>query len=361
MSNPLALKLLDWYQHNNRSLPWREEPTPYRIWVSEVMLQQTRAETVIPYFERWMVRFPTLEALASASQQEVLSEWEGLGYYSRARNLHQAAQKVVEEFEGNLPRDIEQLKSLPGIGRYTAGAITSIAFGQDEPALDGNIRRVLARVFDVNLPARSPAGEKSLWELARAHIPPGQAGDFNQVLMDLGALICTPRRPRCTHCPIIESCKAFSLGIQEERPVTIKKQPVPHYDVSSAVIQQGGQVLIAQRPAHGLLGGMWEYPGGKIEPGENQEAALEREIREELGVEIQINSPFGVYQHAYTHFRVTLYAFLCSLNGDQPTPNYHTQLDWVEIESLEDYPMGKIDRQISAALLKSLEGFTCHS
>lgn len=347
----LADPLLNWYQEHARCLPWREHPTPYQVWISEVMLQQTRVETVIPYYERWMECFPTLSSLAHSSQQEVLAMWEGLGYYSRARNLHRAAQIVMYEHGGELPKKVGLLRNLPGIGRYTAGAIASIAFGLDEPVLDGNIRRVLTRVFDIRQPAGSKEGEERLWELASANLPQGQAGKFNQALMDLGALICTPRQPKCSNCPLNCFCEAFSLGVQTERPVKLPKESLPHYTVTSAIIQRDGQVLIAQRPADGLLGGMWEFPGGKVEPGEDLVSGLKREIREELDVDIEVDTAFGIYQHTYTHFRITLHAFLCNLNGNQPQTNYHTDLIWSNLPSLRNYPMGKVDRQISNSLI----------
>ena len=318
------------------------------------MLQQTRVETVIPYFERWMQRFPTVARLAEAPLQEVLAAWEGLGYYSRARNLYRAAGMVMAEYGGEIPQDVKALRRLPGIGRYTAGAIASIAFGQDEPALDGNIRRVLARVFDVAIPARSPEGERRLWELAAADLPPGRAGDYNQALMDLGATICTPHAPDCPSCPLNELCEARRLGIQEERPVLEEKAAMPHYTVTAAVITRAERILIAQRPLEGLLGGLWEFPGGKQEPGEQLEACLRREIWEELGVEISVGEPFGVYQHAYTHFRVTLHAFCCVLsNGGQPQPLHARDLRWVRRDELPEYPMGKIDRRIARRLLEA--------
>ena len=352
MTSSLAARLLHWYGENARQLPWRDHPDPYAIWVSEVMLQQTRVETVIPYFERWMARFPTLEALADASQQEVLSMWEGLGYYSRARNLHRAARIVIAEYAGQLPREAGLLRGLPGIGRYTAGAIASIAFGRDDPSLDGNIRRVLARVFDVREPARSKVGEKMLWELAAENLPPGQAGQYNQALMELGATLCTPRRPKCEQCPLVDICKAYALGVQAERPVKMPKPGIPHHIVTAAVIQRDGQVLIARRPPDGLLGGMWEFPGGKVQPGEDLRACLKREICEELAVEITIGMEMGVYQHAYTHFRVTLHAFQCGTNGWEPRKLYHTALAWADPDALVEYPMGKIDRQIANDLCK---------
>jgi A/G-specific adenine glycosylase len=348
MSTTLAEKLLHWYAGHARRLPWREHPQPYAVWVSEIMLQQTRVETVLPYYQRWMQRFPNVASLADAPLQEVLSVWEGLGYYSRARNLQRAAQIVVNQHDGELPRQASALRKLPGIGRYTAGAIASIAFGLDEPALDGNIRRVLARLFDVRQPARSPLGEQQLWQLAAGHLPPGRAGDYNQALMDLGALICTPRSPRCPECPLSEDCRARALGVQEGRPVVESKPASPHYTVTAAVIWQDSKVLIAQRPPQGLLGGLWEFPGGKLQPGENLASCLQREIHEELGAEITVGGSLGVYRHAYTHFRVTLHAFACSLtDGALPRPIEHTALAWVAPHDLTEFPMGKIDRQIA--------------
>lgn len=316
------------------------------------MLQQTRVETVIPYFEDWMERFPTIAALASASQQEVLAAWEGLGYYSRARNLQRAAQDVVANHGGQLPEKAEELRRLPGIGRYTAAAIASIAFGQDEPALDGNIRRVLARLFNVDIPARSPEGERTLWGLAEAHLPPGEAGAYNQALMDLGATICRPRDPLCERCPLKDDCRALALGIQELRPVKSPKSPVPHHTVTAAVLEREGAVLIARRPQEGLLGGMWEFPGGKLQDGEDLAACLQRELCEELGVEVTVGEQVGIYRHAYTHFRVTLYAFRCRLINGEPRAVEASEVRWVQLSELGEYPMGKIDRLIATDLVQ---------
>jgi A/G-specific adenine glycosylase len=345
--SPLATHLLNWYANHARSLPWRGRADPYAIWVSEIMLQQTRVETVIPYFQKWMGQFPDIRSLAAASQEQVLSAWEGLGYYSRARSLSRAAQIIVDEFGGRLPKEAHSLLRLPGIGPYTAGAIASIAFGADEPALDGNIRRVLARVFDVQEPARSPRGEQILWELAAANLPLGMAGEYNQAMMDLGATICTPRSPNCAGCPVSEICQAYTLGIQEQRPVRSARAVAPHYIVTAAVIQRNGCVLITRRPENGLLGGMWEFPGGKLQEGEDLTACLCREIQEELGVDVQVADLLGIYQHAYSHFRVTLHAFRCSLAQGEPRPIEASDLRWVAPADLQGFPMGKIDRQIA--------------
>ncbi len=343
--------ILNWYARQGRKLPWRGSLNPYSVWVSEIMLQQTRVETVIPYFERWMERFPSIAVLASASEQAVLAVWEGLGYYSRARNLHKAARIVMDEFGGELPDDLRALRRLPGIGRYTVGAIASMAFQQDVATLDANIRRVFARVFNVAQPADSAPGENILWKLAEAYLPRGRAGDYNQALMDLGATICLSKQPRCLLCPLTGMCRAYQLGIQEQRPVLKPKPDVPHYIVTAAVILREGQVLLAKRPSKGLLGGMWEFPGGKIEQDETLEQCLTREIREELDVMVQVGQPFGVYQHAYTHFRITLHAFFCRLIEGDPKPVEAAELAWVNPSDLQNYPMGKVDRQIAQRLI----------
>jgi A/G-specific adenine glycosylase len=303
-----------------------------------------------------MERFPNIEILANSPLQEVLAAWEGLGYYSRARNLHRAARMVVADHDGELPRDLSALRKLPGIGRYTAAAIASIAFGQDVATLDGNLRRVFARLFDVATPADTPAGEEILWSLAGENLPPGRAGDYNQALMDLGATVCLPKNPRCPRCPLADPCQARAAGTQEQRPVMKPKKEVPHYTVAAAVLQRDGKVLLAQRPAAGLLGGMWEFPGGKTEAGESLADCLRREIREELGAEIEVGEPFGVYRHAYTHFRITLHAFLCALINGEPAPLDAAALAWVVPGELGDYPMGKVDRQIAFRLAQFAGG-----
>lgn len=351
----ISQPLLEWYAIYARQLPWRDHPDPYAIWISEIMLQQTRVETVVDYFTIWMQAFPDIETLANSSEQDVLRLWEGLGYYSRARNIHKTARILQSEYDGRLPADLQTLQKLPGIGRYTAAAITSIAFGMDQAALDGNIRRILSRIFDISLPIRTPAAEKLFWQLAEQNLPAGQAGDYNQALMDLGATICLPGKPRCLLCPLQPHCLAFERGVQEQRPVIPEKKPVPHYIVTAAILQREQRFLLAQRPANGLLGGLWEFPGGKQEENETLPDSLQREIMEELGCEVSVGAHFGEYQHAYTHFRVTLHAFFCSLIKGEPQPIEASQLAWVPTERLSDYPMGKIDRKIAEQLQKNAD------
>ena len=340
----VTTRLLNWYRQHSRSLPWRGYSDPYAVWVSEIMLQQTRVETVIPYFKKWMEQFPTINKLAEATERDVLNTWEGLGYYSRARNLHKAAKSVVEQHGGELPRDLNELGNLPGIGRYTVGAIASIAFNMDEPALDGNLRRVYARLIDLSEPADSPAGEKILWDLAREHLPKGQAGDYNQALMDLGATICLPKNPRCASCPLLEFCMAHANGTQEERPVLKPKKKLPRYINAMGVIIEDGKVLLSRRPSKGLLGGLWEFPNARVDegPAEGLESVLEKEYR----LKVQRGKALGIVHHAYTHFRVTVHAYRSEL----VTMPENQNLKWVKLKELDDYPMGKVDRQIARML-----------
>lgn len=350
-------ELLAWFDVHRRDLPWRRDRTPYRVWVAEIMLQQTRVETVIPYYERWMRHFPDVQTLACASEQEVLKEWEGLGYYSRARALHRAAKQIEAEFHGELPRDTALLKALPGIGPYSAGAISSIAWGKASPALDGNIRRILTRCYDIAEPIHTLRTEKLLWQLAAQVLDQDRPGDFNEALMDLGSSVCLPAAPHCELCPIREDCLACARGTQNRRPVQTPALPIPHYEVTAAVIQdqQSRKFLLARRPANGLLGNLWEYPGGKQEPGETLEQCLAREIREELEVEISLDAPFGVYRHAYTHFKVTLHAYRCHILSGVPRPVASSALVWAAAGELSAYPMGKIDRRISENLVNSIK------
>ena len=251
-----------------------------------------------------------------------------------------------------LPDERKQLEELPGIGRYTAGAIASMAFGKDEAALDGNIRRVLARVFNVAVPARSPEGEKELWQLAEQNLPPGEAGNYNQAMMDLASAICLPKNPICERCPLQDHCQALALNVIADRPLLPKKAKTPHYSVTAAIIQDGEKVLITQRPPDGLLGNLWEFPGGKVEKNESLSEGLQREIMEELGCKIHVGLPFGEYKHAFTHFRITLTAFFCEIIEGKPAALAASDIRWVPVSQLSEFPMGKVDRKISENLLK---------
>lgn len=353
MSTSKADALLAWYHRSARRLPWRDHPDPYAVWVSEIMLQQTRVETAVPYFEAWMRRFPRVQDLAAAPAQDVLRAWEGLGYYRRAVHLHRAAQQLMSERRGHWPQTADEWRALPGIGSYTAAAIAALAFGQDEIALDGNLRRVLARWIDLELDARSAEGERRLLGAARAALPAGMAAAFNQALMDLGATICTPRAPACHACPVRAVCLARRRGTQEQRPVRRRRSKPPLRQVAAAVLRRNGRVLIARRPEGKLLGGLWEFPGGTREPGESLDACLRRELQEELGITVRVGESLGAFQHAYTHFRVTVTAFECELRRGTPQALEHTRLLWIAPGRLGSYPMGKVDRAIARRLQTS--------
>jgi len=343
-----AGRLLEWYAAHARVLLWRGHAAadPYAVLVSEFMLQQTRVETVIPYYERWMQRFPTVQALAAAPLDDVLKTWEGLGYYARARNLHKAAQQVMQTFDGVIPSTVEELRRLPGVGDYTAAAVASIAFNVDAAALDGNLRRVFARVIALPVDPRSPQGLAQLNDAANRLLPSGRAGDFNQALMDLSSAVCTPTKPNCPACPLTDFCQAYLQGLQNKIPLKVRKAPVPTLIVTAGVLRRGNTVLLSKRPADGLLGGLWEFPGGKQEPCESLPECLARELREELGIKVHVGAEVRVFKHAYTHFKVVLHAFECEIMESEPRPLASDGLAWVGVEQLGEYAMGKIDRMI---------------
>ncbi|MDH7485758.1 MAG: A/G-specific adenine glycosylase [Anaerolineae bacterium] len=347
----ITQRLLDWTAQSLPDFPWRRTKDPYAIWVAVVMLQQTQVATVLPYYDRFLARFPTLPDLAVAHLDDVLGIWAGLGYYARARHLLAAARLVLERHGGQLPADRQQLLALPGIGDYTAGAILSIAFGQAEPAVDGNARRVLCRLFAFDEDLRKAAAQRRLRELARRLLPPGQAGDFNQGLMHLGAVVCTPRQPDCAACPLDGLCEGQRQGRQEELPRRLSRRAVPHYQVTAAVIwNDDGRVLIAQRQAGDMLGGLWEFPGGRCEAGETLAECLQREVREELGLEIAVGEPVASVRHAYSHFRITLHAFHCRVLNGEPRALGCADVRWVLPGELPRFAFPVADQKIIAAL-----------
>jgi A/G-specific adenine glycosylase len=346
----LRRSLLAWYRWQGRDLPWRNTSDPYAIWVSEIMLQQTQVATVIPCYQRWLVALPTLLHLAAADQQQVLKLWQGLGYYARARNLHRAAGVIDREWGGEFPTAIQQVIQLPGIGRTTAGGILSAAFNQPHPILDGNVKRVLVRLIALAQPPKQ--AESMLWQLSQQVLDPEQPREFNQALMDLGATVCTPKNPSCPVCPWSSHCQAQHLNLQSHLPMRSASLPLPHKQIGVAVIwnQDRSRVLIDQRRQEGLLGGLWEFPGGKIEPGETVQDCIQREIREELGIEITVGDRLISLDHAYTHFKVTLMVHQCQHLAGQPQPLECEQVRWVTLAELDDFPFPKANERIIAAL-----------
>lgn len=343
----LNRRLLAWYRRNQRALPWRETCDPYRIWISEIMLQQTQVDMVIPYYHRFLKSFPSVSSLARAPQQKVLKAWENLGYYSRARNLHAAAKIISEKFNGRIPDTFEEIKTLPGIGQYTAGAILSIAYGQAYPAVDGNIRRILCRLFAIRKPVDDALEQKPLQTLAASLIPVKHPGDFNQALMDLGATICKPKNPDCSHCPVANLCQARIHDLQNVLPVMVKSPAIPHRQAAAAVIQNSkGMLLVVQRPSTGLLASLWKLPGGFIQKDENMEDSLRQSVKEELGISIRPGKHLASVNHTYTHFRVTLHAYECRLLKGIPKALGCQNLQWASPTDLKKLPMSKIDRMV---------------
>jgi A/G-specific adenine glycosylase len=313
------------------------------------MLQQTQVKTVIPYYTRWLSEFPSLAVLAAADLQKVLKVWQGLGYYSRARNLHQASQKIVEDFGGIFPQSLEDVIKLPGVGRTTAGGILSAAFNQRVPILDGNVKRVLARLMALQCPPEKALN--TLWLLSETLLDDENPRDFNQALMDLGATVCTPKNPMCLLCPWREYCYGYLLGLQGELPMGVESSPIPHKMIGVAVIwNEEGLVLIDKRKADGLLGGLWEFPGGKVEPGETVEACIKREIQEELGIEIEVRDRVITIDHAYAHFKVTLDVFNCGLIRGEPSAIECDEVRWVTLEEIEQFPFPKANEKIIDAI-----------
>ena len=349
----IAERLLAWYRQHKRDLPWRGG-TPYAVWVSEIMLQQTQVATVIPFFERFMARFPTVEALAAAPIEEVLKQWAGLGYYARARNRHRAAQIVVEQYGGRIPDTPEEIEQLPGIGRYTAGAILSIAYNIPRPLVDANVVRALSRVFGLRGDPKSSANAAALWSLAEQLVPPDAPGDFNQALMELGALICEPAEPKCEGCPLLADCVAGNSPDPSALPEIPPGRATISVTHSAALIRdESGRVLITQRPLHGLWGGLWEFPRVVCASGESPQEGAARAAREGAGVEVSVGPRIGKVKHGVTHHRITLYGFdarLCSSDA-VPSPLACAQVRWESLDSLENYAFSSPQALLRAALL----------
>ncbi len=330
-------------------MPWRDSPTPYSVWVSEIMLQQTQVETVRPYFERFMKKFPTVHALADAKESDVLKAWEGLGYYSRARNLHRAAQEVSRERNGIIPETFEALLRLPGIGRYSAGAIASIAFHQPVPAVDGNVLRVMARFRGIREEVRKPQVFRGIEAYLKARVPRDRPGDFNQALMELGALVCRPRDPACGICPLARVCVARRKNLASRLPVRAPVKSVPHRELVAAIVMRRGRVLICRRGTTGLLGGLWEFPGGRVARGESLQESVERLCEETAGIRVRCaGTMLGAVDHAYSHFKITLRAFRATGSaGRACAAKPYSELKWVAPGDLDAYAFHNASRKIA--------------
>jgi A/G-specific adenine glycosylase len=365
----LRRQLLTWWQAHGRKdpaqKPWMVKADgcwplldqaldPYRVLVAEVMLQQTQLQVVLPYWQRWMVAFPSLAALAAAEEHDVLLLWQGLGYYSRARRLLAGARQMQALSPSAWPQDLETWLALPGIGRSTAGSILSSAFNRPFAILDGNVKRVLARLIACERP---PSRElKRFWALSESLLDPARPRDFNQALMDLGATVCTPRNPRCEQCPWQFQCAAYAAGDPAAFPVTDTPRELPFQVIGVGVVRNAaGHILIDQRLNEGLLGGLWEFPGGKQEPGEPIETTIARELQEELAIEAEVAEELITLEHAYSHKRLRFVVHLCRWISGEPQPLASQQVRWVEPTELGDYPFPAANARIIAALLERLQ------
>lgn len=349
--------LLAWFAQNQRSLPWRANYTPYEVWISEVMLQQTQMERGVSYFNSWMRRFPDIAALAAASEEEVLRQWEGLGYYSRARHILTAARKIMTEHGGVFPSDLAAIRALPGVGPYTAGAVASIAFGEKLPCVDANVERVIARVFDVDSPVKQDPAAGVIHRWALRLVPEGRAREHNQAMMELGALVCR-KKPRCGICPLAQFCISLHLGITDQRPVPGKRATITPVLAVTGVLHYGGRVFVQKRPPSGVWGSLWEFPGGRVEAGESPEQAEVREFMEETGFTVRVTQSHGIIRHGYTTYRLTLHCFGLEFPGVQnaatpPQPPLlaaATEARWVTPQELGPLAMPAAHRKLADKL-----------
>ncbi|MGM0493153.1 MAG: A/G-specific adenine glycosylase [Armatimonadota bacterium] len=346
----IAGPLLNWFDAHRRDLPWRRTSDPYRIWISEVMLQQTQVDRVIAYYERFIATFPTVEALAEAQIEDVLRLWEGLGYYSRARNLHAAARIVVEQHAGDLPRSPKEIRLLPGIGEYTAGAVLSIAFGLPVHAVDANVVRVLARLSAIEGDVSKGEGRRRIADIAAEAVPDDRPGDFNQALMELGALICVPGRPGCLICPLTEICEARRLGRQADIPPPKSHAVKEQISAAGVVRDEAALVLIARRPPEGQWGGLWEFPNTRLDGAESPRDALRACLARSFGMDVAVRDEVASFTYGVMNRRVALTVFACEHTGGTPAVSEHDEVRWAAVTSLAQIAMPSPHRAIAEML-----------
>lgn len=331
--------LLRWFEAHSRNLPWRVSYTPYHIMLSEVMLQQTQMERGVTYFKKWIQRFPSISDVAESERDEILRYWQGLGYYSRARNLHLAAKIIVVDFNGEIPSSYDALLTLPGIGKYTASAIASIAFNADISVVDANVERIFSRLFDISTPLQATDTKKKIKRLADELLVEGRSRLFNQALMDLGGTVCTSKNPDCGVCPVSDHCKAYMGNFVNERPVKSQKIQQIHIEMATGILLHKEHIFIQQRNDDDIWGGLWEFPGGRLQEGETADSAVKREYCEETGYTVSIRRKITTVVHFHTKYKVTLHCFLCCLNQEMSLPNlsaaqnYH----WITEDELNNY------------------------
>jgi A/G-specific adenine glycosylase len=331
--------LRSWYRKNARHMPWRETRDPYCIWLSEVMLQQTQVKTVIPYYTRFVAAYPDIASLARADPQAVLKLWEGLGYYRRAHHLMEAARTIVRAWDGQVPARRETFRSLPGVGDYIANAVMSIAYNQPWAVVDGNVKRVLARLFGIAEPVNRPSAHACYQAVADRLLDRADPARHNQAVMELGALVCTPRRPACPACPLAELCRARGEGMVERYPTRDRKAAVPERALVAGVVLKRGKLLLLRRPDEGFLGGLWEFPGGRRRARETAAQACRRTIKDHTGLSVTVGEPIATVRHAYTHFKITLEVLACRWETGRVRLNGSAAFRWVAPGQLQAFPL----------------------
>lgn len=331
-------KLLTWFDKNQRKLPWRETENPYYIWISEVMLQQTQVVKVLEYYEKFIHQFPDVCSLAKASLQQVLKAWEGMGYYARARNLHKAAQVIVAEKKGLIPDQYDEFRSLPGAGEYITAAVLSQAFSTPYAVIDGNVKRVLARLFRIDTPVNASASKKIFRQYADLLLDSSKPGHFNQAMMELGATICRPKNPFCVDCPVSATCQAFTTNSQNEFPVNVQAKQIPVVRVAVGVIHKNSHILITQRKPDGLLGGLWEFPGGRLRENESSEQACTQRIKEKLNLNVAVSEFLTCVNHTYSHFKIVVDVFQCHLKSGKEKLDGPVDFRWIRIDEIDNFP-----------------------
>jgi A/G-specific adenine glycosylase len=342
--------LLRWYRRRRRALPWRESADPYRVWVSEIMLQQTQVETVVPYFLRFLARFPDLAALAGAPTGDVLKAWEGLGYYSRARNLQRAASLVLTRHQGLVPRTVEALRELPGIGPYTAAAIASICFGVREPVVDGNVLRVFTRFWAMDEDVRSPAVRGAIEARLRRAMRRVRPADFNQAIMELGALVCRPRSPSCGRCALRHACAARAAGTVDQYPVSRAARAVRRRHMAVGWVESGGRTLAVRRAEGQMLGGLWMFPSVDVSglPAGDVRSALRAAILDQTGCRVRVGLRLGSVSHAYSHFTLQADIYACRAEASGAGDPRRDDVRWVSRAERARLPCSVLERKIAA-------------
>jgi A/G-specific adenine glycosylase len=328
--------LISWFKAEQRDLPWRKDQDPYKVWVSEIMLQQTRVDTVIPYFNRFIEWFPTIEDLANANEDKVLKAWEGLGYYSRVRNLHSAVQEVNAKYEGKVPDTPKEISNLKGVGPYTAGAILSIAYGIPEPAVDGNVMRVLSRILSIWEDIAKPSTRKVFENAVRQVISHDEPSAFNQALMELGALICTPTSPSCLLCPVRDHCQGFHEGVESELPIKTKKNSQKSVELAAIIVKdENGKILIHKRPEKGLLANLWEFPNIEIhQPTVMERAQIADLFRESFDMNIKLEKSIGQIEHIFSHLVWNIRVYIGTISSDFTENN---EWKFISLNEMEEY------------------------